>query len=250
MKRIVFILLCLGVLSTMTGCYVAPYPSYPAYGGYVGTDVSISVGKGWGGHHQVAPQLTVVSTPSCNQALERMRGTPALRGWCPTRRGHMQRQQFPDRPAMIRDTSGHRWCDPATSVGQTRMRCAKIVDRTDQIHTMPQCQSLACQRPATTSQGSKPFTERRIEPFDVCRVDHPVALRATSERLDACRRAIHNAALRVNDATTLVALDHLGDQDVAPGPQPWPPALPRVDGIAKGFPNGPDVGHEAIGTDQ
>ena len=48
MKRIVMILLCWGVLSTMTGCYVAPYPYY---GGYAGTDVSISVGRGWRGHH-------------------------------------------------------------------------------------------------------------------------------------------------------------------------------------------------------
>src|SRR5262249_25887995 len=85
----------------------------------------------------VAPQLTVISTPSCHQALERMRGTPSLRGRRPTRRWHIKRQQFPDRPAMIRDASGHRRCGPATSGGQTRMRCAKIIDRTDQIHTMP-----------------------------------------------------------------------------------------------------------------
>jgi len=67
---------------------------------------------------------------------------------------------------------------------------AKVIDCAHQEHPLVQCQGLACQRPAPTSQGSKPFTERRVEPFDVCRVDHPVALRATSERLDACRRAI------------------------------------------------------------
>jgi hypothetical protein len=55
MKRLVFILLCLGGLSTLAGCYVAPYPAYsayayPAYGGYVGTDVSIGIGRSWGGH--------------------------------------------------------------------------------------------------------------------------------------------------------------------------------------------------------
>ena len=50
MKRLLLIVLCLGVLSTMNGCYVAPYPYY---GGYAGTDVSIAVGRGWGGygHH-------------------------------------------------------------------------------------------------------------------------------------------------------------------------------------------------------
>ena len=53
MKRLVFILLCWGVLSTMTGCYVAPYGPYPYYGGYAGTDVSVSIGRSWGGygHH-------------------------------------------------------------------------------------------------------------------------------------------------------------------------------------------------------
>ena len=51
MKRIVMILLCCGFLSTMSGCYIDPYPYYPAYGGYVGTDVSIGIGGGGGGHH-------------------------------------------------------------------------------------------------------------------------------------------------------------------------------------------------------
>ena len=51
MKRLVFILLCLGVLSTMTGCYIAPYGPYPSYGGYAGADVAIGIGRSWGGHH-------------------------------------------------------------------------------------------------------------------------------------------------------------------------------------------------------
>ena len=44
---------------------------------------------------QVALQRIVVSAPSCNQALERMRGTPALHGWRPPRRWHMLRPPFP-----------------------------------------------------------------------------------------------------------------------------------------------------------
>jgi hypothetical protein len=54
MKRMLLVLLCWGILSTMTGCYVAPYPyPYPYYGGYAGADVSVSIGRGWGGygHH-------------------------------------------------------------------------------------------------------------------------------------------------------------------------------------------------------
>jgi len=42
----------------------------------------------------------------------------------------------------------------------------------------------------------------------------------------------------------------LGDQDIAPWPQAWSSALARVHGIAQGLPNGPDIGHQTIGTDQ
>src|SRR5262245_6084945 len=161
----------------------------------------------------------------------------------------MKRQELLHRPAMVGDPCCH-GRRRLQGTAQTLMRHAKIIDRPHHEHPLVQCQGLACQRPATTSQGSKPFTERRVEPFDVRRVDHPVALRATSERLDACRRAINNAALRVDNATTLVAFDHLGDQDVAPGLQPRPPARARAHGIAKGLANRPDVGAQPIGTDQ
>ena len=174
----------------------------------------------------VAPQLTVVSAPPLNQAFERMRGTPALLGWCPTRRRHMKRQQFLDGPAMIRDASGHRRCGPATGMGQTRMRCTEIIDRPDQIHAMLQRQRAARQRPASACQRGQPLTERRVQPLDVGRIDHPVALRAAPERLDACRRAIHNAAFDLDHAPLLVALDDLGDADIAPRTQPGPSAVP------------------------
>src|SRR4029453_16880701 len=66
---------------------------------------------------------------------------------------------------------------------------------------------VAGQRPATARQRREVFPERRVQPFDVRRIDHPAALRATPERLDACRRAIDNATLRVDDTPTLVAFD-------------------------------------------
>src|SRR5215813_14745920 len=47
-------------------------------------------------------------------------------------------------------------------------------------------------------------------------VDHSAALRAPLECLDACRRALNNAALCVDDVTTLVTFDDLRDQDMAP----------------------------------
>src|ERR671939_425247 len=89
---------------------------------------------------RAAQQLTVVSAPSFNQALERMRGTPSLHGWCPPRRWHMKRQQFPDRPAMIGDPSGHRRGLLATCPAQTLMWRAKVIDGADQVHPMAQRQ--------------------------------------------------------------------------------------------------------------
>src|SRR5437870_7040345 len=150
---------------------------------------------------------------------------------------------------MIGDPGGH-GRRRLLGTAQTLMRRAKVIDRAYQEHPLVQRQGLACQCPAPTRQGSETFTERRVEPFDVRRVDHPVALRATSERLDACRCAIDNAALRLNDATTLVAFDHLGDQDVAPGPQPRPPARARAHGIATGLAHRSDVSTQPISTDQ
>src|SRR6266436_7966991 len=67
----------------------------------------------------VAPHLTVVPAPPCNQAFERMRGTPTLLGGRPTGWRYVIRQQFADTPAMIRDARRHRRCRPALGVGQT-----------------------------------------------------------------------------------------------------------------------------------
>src|SRR5437588_602382 len=83
------------------------------------------------------------------------------------------------------------------------------------------------------------------------RIDDPLPiLRATSQRLDACRRAIDNTALGLNHTTPLVALHDLGNHDVAPGTQPRPPARARGHGVAQGLTNGPDVSTQPIRTDQ
>src|SRR4029450_8403237 len=113
-----------------------------------------------------------------------------------------------------------------------------------------QGQRLACQRPAPTCQRREAFPERRVQPLDVCRIDDAIALRALSERLDACGRAVDNAAVGLDDTAPLVALDHLGDQDVAPGAQPRSPTFARVYGLAKGLANRPDIRAQPIGAEQ
>jgi len=132
----------------------------------------------------------------------------------------MKRQEFSDGPDMLCDTSGHCRCGPPTDRRQTCMRGTKIIDRPNQVHAMLQGQRLACQRPPTARQRGQPPSDCCIQPLHVGRIDDPVALRAPSERLDACRRAINNAAFGLDRPSPLVALDDLGDQDMAPWTQP------------------------------
>src|SRR2546427_10852589 len=89
-----------------------------------------------------------------------------------------------------------------------------------------------------------------VHSHNVRRIDDAVALRTPPERLHACRCAIDKAGLGLDHPWSLVALDDLGDQDVAPRTQPGPSALPGVHGLAKGLSYGPNVRHQAIGTDQ
>ena len=118
----------------------------------------------------------------------------------------MKRQQFLDGPAMIRNASSHRRCGPATNVGQTRMRCTKIIDRTDQVHAMLQRLGAARQCAPSAGQRSQPLTKRRVEPLDVRGVDHAFPLRPTPQRLDPCGRAIDNAPLGLDDPPLRVRL--------------------------------------------
>src|SRR3989440_11749732 len=160
----------------------------------------------------------------------------------------MKRQQFLDGPAMIGEASGHRRCGPAPGVGQTRMGCAEIIDRSYKVHTMLKRQRAARQCATASCQRGQTRTEGRVQSFDVRGIDDAVALRTPPERLNACRGAIDNAAFGLDHPSPLVALDDLRDQDMAPRTQPGPSALPRVRGLAKGLPYGPNIRHQAIGT--
>jgi len=70
------------------------------------------------------------------------------------------------------------------------MQRAKVRDCADQEHPRVQSQGLACQRLASTRQRREAFPKCRVEPLNVRGVDHPIALRAAAERLNACRRVI------------------------------------------------------------
>src|SRR2546430_13645364 len=87
----------------------------------------------------------------------------------------MKRQEFLDGPAVVSDASGHCRRGPATGVGQTRMGCAEIIDRPDQIHTMLKRQRVARQRTTAACQRGQTRTEGRVQSLDVRRIDDAVA---------------------------------------------------------------------------
>src|SRR5919197_1369824 len=112
------------------------------------------------------------------------------------------------------------------------MRRTQGIHRAHQAHPLVQRQGVACQCPAPARQRREAFTAWRVEPLDVCGIDDAVTLRAPSECLAACGRALDKAALGLDDATTLIAFDPVGAQDVAPWTKPRPPTRARVHGIA------------------
>src|SRR5215471_21502710 len=115
--------------------------------------------------------------PALNEALKCTRWTPALLRWGPARQRHLKRQQFLHRPAMVRDPRRHgRRCLLAGV--ETFVRRTKVIDRAHHEHPLVQGQGLTGQRPAPARQWREAFPERRVEPFDVRRIDDPVALRA------------------------------------------------------------------------
>ena len=151
---------------------------------------------------------------------------------------------------MVGDASGHggRHCAPA--VAQTRVRCAEIIDGADQVHPVLQGQRTACQRPAAARQHCQALPERRVEPFDVGRVDHPLPLRPAQERRHACRCTGNDPMLDSDDTPLRIALHDLGDEEVIPGPQPRTPLRSRALRITKRLANRPAIGDKPVSTAQ
>jgi hypothetical protein len=65
-----------------------------------------------------------------------------------------------------------------------------------------------------------------------------------------CDRPLHNAALDLDYSPSLVAHNHLCDEEPFPGAQPWTPARACVHRVAEGLAQGPDIGTQPIGTKQ
>src|SRR5262245_50579353 len=100
----------------------------------------------------VASQLTVVmNTISPQDVALHVRAARAV--WLvSTGRWHMKRQQCADGPTMTGDASSHGRRRASTSVTQTRVWSANVIDRADQIPAMPQGQCAARQCPTAAGQ--------------------------------------------------------------------------------------------------
>jgi len=88
------------------------------------------------------------------------------------------KEEFFQGPAVIRQTGSQNWgaADPmkampthrkAEAQAQAFVEVAKVLDATQDIHTLLQGGTLASQMAGTTKQASQTLAEDGIEPFDV-----------------------------------------------------------------------------------
>jgi len=164
------------------------------------------------------------------------------------------REQLTNTPASARDPGRHRRGALAhglsrhltkTGVGRT-----KVVDRTDQPHAGLQSPCRAAQSPRVTCQARQALAKRPVEPLDVGCVDDTLTRRGGAGLLDLVGSPVYNTALDLDNAASVVAFDHLGDQQSSPDPQRLATASTRRDLVAERFAGGTHVRTQAIGTDE
>ena len=162
----------------------------------------------------------------------------------------MIRPQVLHPPAMLRDPAGHRWCRRAPTAAQTRVRGTKVIDRTEQIHPVLERPRAPRPCPPSTCQRGQPCTACGVKPLDVRRDEHPGSVCSTPAPLHAYGRAIHEAALDVNDAPLGIALHDRCEADGTPRPPPGTPVCSPPDWIATGLANRATRGAQAVGAAQ
>lgn len=151
---------------------------------------------------------------------------------------------------MISNLCRHGRSCGITSLAQTFVRRAKVIDRPDQIHPVMPCQRATGQCSALPRQRRQTFSECGVQPLERGRVDHAVALRAMPEPLDARWRAIHHAVFDVDHTPLRIGLDDLRHTDVFPGVQPRASMGTCPHRVTTCLTDGPYLGIQAVDTNQ
>ena len=94
---------------------------------------------------------------------------------------------------------------------------AEIIDRTNKVHPMFQRTQMTRQSTSPSRQRREVLAEGRIQPLNIGRIDHAIALRLAPQCLHMRWRAINHTPFDLNHPSPLVALHDLGNADVAPG---------------------------------
>jgi hypothetical protein len=96
------------------------------------------------------------------------------------------KEEFFQGPAVIRQTGSQSWGagDPMEAMPTHRkaeahafVEVARVIDATEDIHTLLQGGTLASQMAGTTKQANHTLAEDGIEPFDVGSIDDTASLR-------------------------------------------------------------------------
>jgi hypothetical protein len=113
-----------------------------------------------------------------------------------------------------------------------------------------QCFWVTGQCPATADQGCHPLPERTIQPFNVGRVDQASTLTTVQQMLHLFCGPLHNTPPYTDHTPLSVLFDHLGDIDIRPGDQAWPPNLAGVQWGAESLLKSVNICTQAIHTQQ
>jgi hypothetical protein len=158
---------------------------------------------------------------------------------------------------MIRELGGQGRCpgekrcaSRGSRAAETRVRRATVVDGANPLHPLLPRQGVARPRSASTGAGGQALAECRVAPRDVRRVEHPIAVRATPEPLNACGYAIKDAAFDGNNASLDGALDDRRHAEVGPRTHPGTPLDACLHRLATRLANRADVGPQASAAAQ
>jgi hypothetical protein len=120
-----------------------------------------------------------------------------------------------------------------------------MIDRAEPIHAVLERQWVPRQHPPLPGQRGQAFAAGSLEPLEVGRMDHPVAVRAVAERLDAGGWAIHDAALEGHDSPLGLPCHDLRQAAGAPATPPRAPRPTGRPGITTGLAHRPYGGAQA-----
>jgi len=127
---------------------------------------------------------------------------------------------------------------------------AKVVDRTNQIHSIVQRGDLTSQRTPAADQSRNPRPESGVQPLNEGGIDHSTFLCLVQQGFDLAAHSLYHPSYHAYHTFPGILFDHLRDKDTIPRSQAGPSGLPGRDRFPECLTNGINVRHATVYTEQ